>query len=142
METKGPLSLTVLVICCCLHSMHSAPSRHTRQVTPNVIFELGTCRDCHKVLLRDVVTRCQPWYCAGKVSTILSYDGVGCRTEEQIACVKLTDCSGRGDGAIVAVKSGNIQQPYIRLNITSHPGKGYRLCVEIRGVDPSRPDCK
>jgi hypothetical protein len=57
-------------------------------------------------------------------------------------CVKITDRSKEGDGANVAIKSGNIQQPFIKLNITSRQGKGYHLSVEIRGIDPSKPDCR
>lgn len=142
MATKALLRVTILASLCCLHTLHAAPSRHSRQVTPTVIFERGTCRDCHKLLLWDVIARCPPWHSDRQVSTILSYDSVHCQREEQIACVKVTDCSRTGNGAKVVIKSGNIAEPYIRLNITSHPGKGYRLCVEIRGINPARPDCK
>ena len=78
------------------------------------------------------------------MNTILTYDGVGCcgRPDERIDCVKVTDCSNTRDGANVTVISGGIGQPYIRLNITAKvPGKGYNLCVEMRGYNPQRPDC-
>jgi hypothetical protein len=92
--------------------------------------------------MRDDVFRCPARHGDDTVNTILSYDGVGCHEDEEIACVKVTDCSHARDGANVDVISGNIGQPYIRLNITSHPGKGYNLCVEMRGVNPLRPNCR
>jgi hypothetical protein len=92
--------------------------------------------------MRDNIYRCPPWHANDTVNTIVSYDGVQCKAEEEIACVKVTDCSRARDGAIVKIKSGDIGQPYIKLNITSNPGKGYDLCVEMRGVNPQKPDCK
>jgi len=93
--------------------------------------------------MRDLVARYQPWYSAVPVNTILSYDGVGCHIDEKITCVKVTDHSSARDGANVTIISGGIGQPYIRLNITAKsPGKGYSVCVEMRGYDPLRPGCK
>jgi len=93
--------------------------------------------------MSDLVVRYQPWYSSVPVNTILSYDGVGCVTEENITCVRVTDCSSTRDGANVTVISGAIGQPYIRLNITAKaPSKGYSVYVEMRGSDPQRPDCK
>jgi len=147
MESKGLLSFTALVVIfCCLHSMRSAPShRYPRQVNQNdtIVFALGTCKDCYKLLMRDLVTRHQPWYSSVPVNTILSYDGVGCHADEKIKCVKVTDYSSTHLGANVTVVSGGTEQPYIRLNITAKsPGKGYSVCVEMRGYDPLKPDCK
>jgi hypothetical protein len=77
------------------------------------------------------------------VNTIVSYDGVACGGDDRIDCVKITDWSSTRDGADVTVISGGIGQPYIKLNITAQqPGKGYDLCVEIRGYNPLIPDCK
>jgi hypothetical protein len=145
METERLLSFAFLVFCCCLHSLHSAPpSRHPRQVSQDEasVFQLGKCQDCQKLLVRDNVARCPASNSDQSVNTILSYDSFECHADEQIACVKVTDCSPTRDGAIVAIKSGNIGEPFIRLNITSHPGKGYRLRVEIRGINRLDPECK
>lgn len=143
MGTKGLLRFILLVSCCYLRTLDSAPSSQGTEAVPeNVIFERGTCQECHKILLRDTVIRCAPRNNESHVSTILSYDGVRCLRDEEITCVKITDRSTEGDGADVAIKSGNIQQPYIKLNITSRQGKGYHLSVEIRGIDPSKPDCR
>jgi len=93
--------------------------------------------------MRDLVAIYQPWYSAVPVNTILSYDSVLCHTHENITCVKVTDYSSTCDGANVTVIAGDIGQPYIRLNITAKtPGKGYSVCVELRGYDPMNPDCK
>lgn len=143
MGTNGLLLLTFLASCCYLRILHSAPSSQGSAAAPeNVIFQTGTCRDCHKILMRDTVIRCAPQRNDSHVSTILSYDGVRCLRDEEIACVKITDRSQKGEGADVAIKSGGVQQPYIKLNITSSQGKGYHLSVEIRGIDPSKPDCR
>jgi hypothetical protein len=143
METKGLLFFTLLVSCCYLHTLHSAPSgRDTAAAPENVIFQNGTCLDCHKILLRDTVIRCASRNNDSHVSTILAYDGVSCRRDEEITCVKVTDRSMERHGADVAIKSGSIHQPYIKLNITSRQGRGYHLSVEIRGIDPSKPDCR
>jgi hypothetical protein len=146
METNGLLSFTAIVIFCCLHSVHSAPTnRYRRQVNQSeaIVFQLGNCLDCQKLLMRDYVARRQPWYSDVPVNTILSYDGVGRHTEERIDCVKITDRSSTCDGANVDVILGDNGQPYIKLNITAgQPGKGYCLCVEIRGYNPLRPDCE
>ncbi|PNF25226.1 hypothetical protein B7P43_G13878 [Cryptotermes secundus] len=142
MGAKELLLFTLLVSCCYLRTLDSAPSSQgTAAVPENVIFERGTCRDCHKVLLTESVIRCAPRNNGSHVSTILSYDGVCCHRDEEITCVKIKDCSREGDGADVSIKSGDIQQPSIKLNITSRQGKGYHLSVEIRGIDPSKPDC-
>jgi hypothetical protein len=142
MGTKGLLLFTLLVSCCYLRILDSAPSiQGTAAVLENVIFEHGTCRDCDKILLRDTVIRCAPRNNGSHVSTILSYDGVRYLRDEEITYVKITDRSEEGDGAGVEIKSGNIEQPFIKLNITSRQGKGYHLSVEIRGIDPSKPDC-
>jgi hypothetical protein len=142
MATKALLLFTLLASCCYLHTLHSAPSdRDTGAVPENVIFENGSCRDCHKILMRDVIIRCAPRN-DSHVTTIVSYDGISCRREEDITCVKVTDRSEERHGADVVIKSGNIHQPYIKLNITSRRGRGYHLSVEIRGIDPSKPDCR
>lgn len=143
METRGLLFFTLLVTCGYMKTLHSAPSsRDIRSATENVVFERGTCRGCHKILVRDSIIRCAPRNNASYVSSLVSYDGVGCCREEQIACVRVTDRSEGGEGANVTVKSGDVQQPFIKLNITSHQGKGYHLFLEIRGLDPKNPDCK
>lgn len=143
METRGLFFFSLLVTCGYLRTLHSAPSSTDgRPATENVVFENGTCRSCHKILVRDTVIRCAPLKNASHVSTIVSYDGIGCRREEKIACVRVTDRSETGEGAQVTVKSGGVQQPHVTLNITSRQGKGYHLFLEIRGVDPSAPDCK
>jgi hypothetical protein len=93
--------------------------------------------------MRQLVARYQPLVSAVPVNTILSYDGVGCLTDEVIACVKVIDYSSTRVGANVTVKSGGIGHPYIRLNITAtSPVTGYRVCVEIRGYDPLKPECQ
>lgn len=124
--------------------VHSATSneiplrRTVRAAEENVIFIEGICRDCQKPLVRDTIIRCAN---NGTVSTIVSYDGLSCGEDVKIACVAITDRSDNGDGANVQIKSGAIGQPFLKLNITSNPNKGYNLFLEIRGVDPSRTDC-
>jgi hypothetical protein len=143
METKTLLIFTLLQTCGYFRNLHCAPSsRDTRSVSEIVVFEIGTCRDCHKILVRDTIIRCAPRNNTSHVSSIVSYDGGRCYREEHIACVKITDRSSTGEGAIVTIKSGDVELPYIKLNITSHRGKGYNLFLEIRGVDPSKPECK
>jgi len=142
MENRGLLIFTLLVSFGYLQTLRSAPSsRDVRSASENMIFSLSTCKNCHKILVRDTIIRCAPRNNASHVSTIATYNGAGCRGDEQIACVTVTDRSSEGEGANVTVKSGALGQPYIKLNITSHQGKGYHLSLEIRGVDPKKPDC-
>lgn len=143
MGTKGLLLFTLLVTCGYLRTLHSAPpSRKIRSENDTVVFERGTCRGCHKILVRDSIIRCASRNNASHVSSIVSYGGAGSCREEKIACVRVTDRSEEGEGANVTVRSGDVQQSFIKLNITSHQGKGYHLFLEIRGVDPNSPDCE
>ena len=112
--------------------------RRARSTEENEVFTLGTCEDCYKIVVRDTIFRHPK---KGLVSTIVTYDGVRCVEPTIIACVKIIDRSDNGDGANVSKNLGGVGDPYLKLNITSNPDKGYRLFLEIRGKDPSNPNC-